>query len=310
MRFKPLAAAAEEGRAIGRQLPGALVLLGADATEGALKALRGPRLLHIVTHGFFLPVQREPHGPLVQLPLDVDSPGLGGWGSGLPRLETPLLRSGLALAGANRPVAGGDDGILTALEASQLDLNGTKLVVLAACETGVGDVRGGDGVYGLRRALVIAGAETQVMSLWKVSDDATRELMQAYYGRLLAGGGRGEALRQAQLAMLAIPERAHPFYWASFIVSGNDAALDGRPVGLTAARVPPHHGCGCDVAARPRAGAGAAAALLAMCALACRRKHGRGAGAAADSPGRRRIPGKPRGARQRRSCVDVSASRR
>ncbi|WP_437667593.1 tetratricopeptide repeat protein [Sorangium sp. So ce1182] len=278
LRFRPLAGAAEEGRAIGRQLPGARVLLGADATEGAIKALRGPRVLHVVTHGFFLPAQSELHASLERLPLDIGSPGPGASGTALPRLGNPLVRSGLALAGANRPSTGNDDGILTALEASQLDLSGTKLVVLAACETGVGDVRSGDGVYGLRRALVIAGAETLVMSLWKVRDDATRELMQAYYGRLLAGGGRGEALRQAQLAMLATPERAHPFYWASFIVSGNDAALDGRPVGLTAARVPPHHGCGCDVAARPRAGAGAAVALLAVCALACRRRHGRGAG--------------------------------
>jgi hypothetical protein len=141
---------------------------------------------------------------------------------------------------------------------------GTQLVVLSACNTGVGEARSGDGVYGLRRALVMAGAETQVMSLWSVNDTATRDLMHAYYERLLAGGGRGEAMRRAQLAMLASPARAHPFYWASFIVSGSDAPLDTTPVVPAVALVPPRHGCGCDIAARPPAGAGALTALLAI----------------------------------------------
>ncbi|WP_437758326.1 tetratricopeptide repeat protein [Sorangium sp. So ce1389] len=276
MRFSPLASAAEEGRAVGQQLRGAQVLLGAYATERAVKALHGPRLLHVVTHGFFLPDQREFHTPPRPPPLDLGSRGLGALGSALHHIEDPLLRSGLALAGANRRSTGDEeDGILTALEASQLDLNGTQLVVMAACETGVGDAKSGDGVYGLRRALVIAGAETQVMSLWKVSDDATRELMLAYYARLLAGGGRGDALRDAQLAMLASPERAHPFYWASFIVSGNDAALADLPIVPSVPRVPPHHGCGCEVAAHSPEGAsaGAAGALLAACALALRRRR-------------------------------------
>lgn len=142
------------------------------------------------------------------------------------KIENPLLRSGLALAGANRRQSGEEDGILTALEASGLDLWGTKLVVLSACETGIGEVKTGEGVYGLRRALVMAGAETQVMSLWKVDDEATKNLMVGYYKRLLAGEGRSEALRQVQLAMLKSPATAHPFYWASFIASG-----DWRPLG-------------------------------------------------------------------------------
>jgi len=99
-----------------------------------------------------------------------------------------------------------DDGILTALEAAQLDLYGTELVVLSACDTGVGDVQNGEGVYGLRRALVLAGAQTQVTSLWKVSDDATRALMVDYYQRLLKGEGRSAALHHAQLDMLGRPE--------------------------------------------------------------------------------------------------------
>src|SRR5207253_11270583 len=109
-------------------------------------------------------------------------------------VESPLLRSGLAFAGANLRRSGEDDGILTALEASGLDLDGTELVVLSACDSGVGEASGGEGVYGLRRALVIAGAATQVMSLWQVDDEATRDLMIGYYGRLQAGEGRSEGM--------------------------------------------------------------------------------------------------------------------
>ena len=119
----------------------------------------------------------------------------------------------------------GEDGVLTALEAAGLDLWGTQLVVLSACETGVGDVRNGEGVYGLRRALVLAGVESQVMSLWQVSDEATRDLMVAYYQRLQAGEGRTEALRQVQLSMLHGPTWPHPFFWASFIQLGDWRAL-------------------------------------------------------------------------------------
>src|SRR5262249_14716530 len=124
--------------------------------------------------------------------------------------------------------SGDDDGVLTALEAAGLDLYGTKLVVLSACDTGVGEVKNGDGVYGLRRAFVLAGAETQVMSLWPVSDVGTRELMIDYYKRLLKGEGRGEALRLVRLKMLASHNRKHPYYWASFIQSGEWANLDGK----------------------------------------------------------------------------------
>ncbi|WP_159396863.1 CHAT domain-containing protein [Sorangium cellulosum] len=282
VRFRPLASAVQEGRAVGEQLGAAKVLLGAEATEAAVKALHGPRVLHIVTHGFFLPDQKRLHAPPPPTPLDFGSRGSGLRGGALPPIEDPLLRSGLAFAGANRRSSGSDDGILTALEASQLDLNGTQLVVLAACETGVGETHSGDGVHGLRRALVMAGAETQVMSLWNVRDDATLELMQAYYQRLLAGGGRGEALRQAQLAMLASPERAHPFYWASFIVSGNDAALGDPHVEPRLPEVRPPRGCGCDLAKPPPpgSGAGAAAALLAAFALTFRaRRRGTPGGA-------------------------------
>jgi CHAT domain-containing protein len=105
---------------------------------------------------------------------------------------------------------------------------GTKVVTLSACETGVGEVKNGEGVYGLRRAFFEAGAETLVMSLWPVSDSVTRKLMTAYYSGLKDGLGRGEALRKAQLAMLKRKERRHPYYWASFIQAGNWRNLDGK----------------------------------------------------------------------------------
>ena len=139
-----------------------------------------------------------------------------------------MLRSGLALAGANLHPAIGDDGILTALEASGLNLWGTKLVALPACDTGVGEIKNGEGVYGLRRAFVLAGTETLVMSLWPVSDQATSEIMAGYYKGLKQRLGRGEALRQEQLGMLKRRGREHPFYWASFIQSGEWANLDGQ----------------------------------------------------------------------------------
>ena len=226
MRFGPLPGTAEEAVGLTNLLSKSWVLTGAAATEAALKQVHGPHILHIATHGFFLADQtREPErtraaivsNEFSDIPLRPSSL----W------VENPLLRSGLALAGANQRQSGAEDGVLTALEAAGLDLWGTKLVVLSACETGVGAVQNGEGVYGLRRALVMAGAESQVMSLWKVADEATRDLMVAYYKRLLSGEGRAEALRQVQLAMLASEERQHPFYWAGFIPSGQWGPIGG-----------------------------------------------------------------------------------
>ena len=124
------------------------------------------------------------------------------------------------MAGFNQRSSGSEDGVLTALEAANLNLNGTQLVVLSACETGVGEVRNGAGVYGLRRAFVMAGAQTQILSLWQVSDLATKDLMVGYYQQLQAKRGRSEALREIQLAMLE-GDYAHPYYWAAFIPSGD-----------------------------------------------------------------------------------------
>jgi CHAT domain-containing protein len=209
--FAPLAATAAEGRAIKGLFPEATLLTGRRATKAALQRAEAPRMLHIASHGFFLRAAADAKA----------QPPMAG-------TENPLLRSGLALAGANLTHdSGSDDGILWALEASGLNLWGTKLVTLSACDTGIGEVRNGEGVYGLRRAFVLAGAETVVMSLWPVSDYLTQQTMNAYYTGLRAGRGRGDALRHAKLATLKRPGRRHPFYWASFIQSGEWASLDG-----------------------------------------------------------------------------------
>jgi MYXO-CTERM domain-containing protein len=236
--FVPLPGTEAEARAIDQLLDHPSVLIGGDATEAALKAASGPRIVHLATHGFFLD------------DLPDAGPHTRGFSVGarsrddLPPPQQPLLRSGLALAGANSGELGGDDGILTALEAASLDLHGTRLVVLSACDTAVGDVVDGDGVYGLRRAFVLAGAETTVMSLWKVDDNATKDLMVAYYRELRAGRGRAEAMRRVQLAMLHAPATAHPYFWAAFVVSGDRAALDGKPIGPPAV-APRARGCAC-----------------------------------------------------------------
>jgi CHAT domain-containing protein/lipopolysaccharide biosynthesis regulator YciM len=216
--FAPLPGTVQEARAIRSLFPEASVLLGQQATETLLKQSAAPRILHVATHGFFLTEGPTPANLQATRAI-----------SATAKVENPLLRSGLALAGANLPrKAGDDDGILTALEASGLNLWGTKLVVLSACDTGVGEVKNGEGVYGLRRAFVLAGAETLVMSLWPVSDYVTREMMTGYYQNLKQGQGRGAALRQVQLGMLKRKGREHPFYWASFIQSGEWANLNGK----------------------------------------------------------------------------------
>ena len=120
--------------------------------------------------------------------------------------------------------------MLTALEVASLNLWGNKLVVLSACHTGVGDVRNGEGVYGLRRALVIAGSESQLMSLWSVSDEGTAQLMLKYYQKLVNNMGRSDALRQTQLEMLKSEKYANPFYWAAFIPSGNWTGMEIKSV--------------------------------------------------------------------------------
>jgi len=222
-KWQPLPGTEAEAKALKGFLgKGTTVLTGDAATEAALKRVAGPRVLHLATHGFFLPggagTQKARFEILLPNVLRPSSPRLGG-------TENPLLRSGLVLAGANGLSSGVDDGVLTALEAAGLDLWGTELVVLSACETGVGDVARAGGVHGLRRALTIAGARSLVMSLWAVDDEATRALMTDFYRHLSQGVARSEALRRAQLKLMRKEETAHPAFWAAFVLAGDDTPL-------------------------------------------------------------------------------------
>ena len=211
MSFGRLAGTANEAQAVKTlfSLSENQVQTGTKATENTLKQVKNPSFLHIATHGFFLPPKQSSSGETYVF-------------------DNPLLRSGLVFAGVEPRQSGEEDGIMTAYETTLLNLLGTKLVVLSACDTGVGDSTSGEGIYGLRRALVIAGSESQVISLWKVSDNATKDLMVGYYQNLKAGQGRSDALHEIQRQMLRGELKGedgkiyeHPYYWASFISSGD-----------------------------------------------------------------------------------------
>jgi tetratricopeptide (TPR) repeat protein len=214
---------------------------GAGAsTDQLLLDLPRARWVHLATHGFFA-------DPKFRSVLQVDEDlfwhhDFGGRAS--PGTRNPFVLSGLVLAGANRPpdrdnygVPQGDGGILTAEAIAQLPLAQQELVVLSACETGLGDVAGGEGVFGLQRAFHQAGAHTVVASLWKVDDDLTRPLMARFYDNLWQKGmGRLEALREAQLWMVkhGPGNSGHPRYWAAWVLSGDPGELPAA-----AAAVPP-----------------------------------------------------------------------
>ena len=203
----------------------ARIIKGWQATEESFKQIGrsgpSPRILHVSTHGYFFP---DP----------APRPREGGAGSGSPLgvggnepvfklSDHPMIRSGLILAGANhawktgRPLGNREDGVLTAYEISQLDLRNTELVVLSACETGLGHIEGNEGVYGLQRAFKIAGAKTLVMSLWQVSDLQTQELMTVFYQKWLLGK---MPVRQAlQAAQKEMRDKGYEqYYWAGFVV--------------------------------------------------------------------------------------------
>ncbi len=190
---------------------------GDHALEEVVERLRNPRVVHFATHGFFLTDQ-----DLTQKSQASTS------SSGAVTLQDPMLRSGLFFAGANRvetggaPIAGIEDGVLTAYQASQLDLQGTELVVLSACETGLGEQGNGEGVFGLRRGLQEAGADAVMMSMWSVPDRETQELMALFYAKWLSGLDKPEALRQAQLKEREVVRQRYnkdlPFYWGAFVL--------------------------------------------------------------------------------------------
>lgn len=181
------------------------VYLQADATEQNLKTLKSPKILHIATHGFFL--------------AESDNQGdekVFGIESAKSR-ENPLLRSGLMLAGASQAIEGkSENGIITAYEVMNMQLDKTEIVVMSACETGLGDVKNGEGVYGLQRAFQVAGANAIVMSLWKVNDDATQQLMTSFYKNYSVSNNKQTAFKKAQQELKA--KFKDPYFWGAFVL--------------------------------------------------------------------------------------------
>jgi len=224
--FDPLLGMEGHIHAIKEQL-GIQPLIGAAALEERFLSVSSPRVLHVLTHGFYVP---EP--AIVAKAETGSNPGAANpVNQRLSVLSDPMLRSGIALAGANRwqeaqklKIELGD-GWVTAAKMAEMDLRGTQLVTLAACETGLGDVHNGEGVYGIRRALVLAGARSLLTSLWEVPPQETAALTERFYANLQNGMGRGEALREAQLSLLGREATSHPLYWAGFVLIGETGPL-------------------------------------------------------------------------------------
>ncbi|HEX2453716.1 MAG TPA: CHAT domain-containing protein, partial [Vicinamibacterales bacterium] len=208
--------------------PPVTVLDGVNASERAFKqSAPGRRVLHLATHGFFL---GEQCGPASGAPRAAATSGASSPTRVSPgTADNPLLLSGLALAGANHRADAGptdEDGILTAEEVTSLNLDGVEWAVLSACDTGLGQVKVGEGVFGLRRAFQVAGVHTVIMSLWSVEDESTREWMTALYdGRLKKKLTTAEAVHRATLTVLrdrrAAGQSTHPFYWGGFVAAGD-----------------------------------------------------------------------------------------
>lgn len=201
MHFSRLVGAEEEGKRVLQILKenlhiSAKLYLGQDATQEALLQVRSPRVLHLATHGYFLPAAT---GPI--------------W-------ENPLMRSGIVLSRANASLEDGkEEGIISAEKLLGIQLQGTDLVVLSACNTGMGDVYPGEGVFGLKRSFILAGARSLVVSLWQVSDQITLPLMNDFYTKWTEGATKVAALRQARLNIKA--NHPEPYYWASFLLFGS-----------------------------------------------------------------------------------------
>jgi CHAT domain-containing protein len=224
-KFYPLPGTKLEGEYIGKLL-GIKPLLEKEALEARIKSVSSPQILHIATHGFFLnDIERrsleDPPGIRDEMIMGMPHPD--------ESKENPMLLSGFVMAGVNTWLRNGalppeaEDGIVTAEDVTGLDLTNTDLVVLSACETGIGEVKVAEGVFGLRRAFTLAGAKTLIMSLWKVNDICTQELMEDFYRRILAGTPKADALRDAQIKLRE--KYPHPRDWGAFICQGDPGPL-------------------------------------------------------------------------------------
>ena len=229
--FEPLPGTREEVVAIRKVLgpDRAEVFVGQEALEEVVRRKSVCSILHLATHGFFL--NNEDVAELAgNVFLETTSNGLKPVSTTQSeRMGEPLLRSGLALAGANQTLRGDrmeqSDGLLTAEKVLGLSLGKTQMVVLSACETGVGEVRSGEGVFGLRRAFTQAGAKSLIMSLWSVPDKETKELMEEMYRQIASANvNRAEALRRAALKEMKTVEtrygKANPLFWGAFVFLG------------------------------------------------------------------------------------------
>jgi CHAT domain-containing protein/Flp pilus assembly protein TadD len=210
----PLPGTGIEASAVNRLLAEAgyntSLYVAAKANETALKAVKNPKVLHIATHGYFIEDPGESLNQVFSIPLHNIN-------------ENVLLRSGLLLAGAgadnnNNGLTEMENGILTAYEVLNLSLDQTDLVVLSACETGLGDIMAGEGVYGLQRAFLVSGTNAVIMSLWKVDDEATQMLMTTFYSEWMKGGDRHQAFKAAQHKLKE--KYNFPYYWGAFLLVG------------------------------------------------------------------------------------------
>lgn len=205
--FRRLAGSAREADAVADVWTDARVRTGGDAAKARLLDCHGPLILHVATHGFFRSGTSTRRAPLER---DTDM--------------ASLLGSGLAFAGANDQPP--EHSLLTAMEAAHLDLVGTQLVVLSACETGSATPTIGDEYHSLRRAFLMAGAGALIVTLWDVADVPTALLMGRLHENLHDGMARTAALRDAQRALAGTREFSHPYYWAAFICIGADGPID------------------------------------------------------------------------------------
>lgn len=216
---------AKEAKEI-QEIMGGLVYERKRATAQKLKAVISPKILHIASHAFYLPTKSSSTQADSNQNKEVSIEG-GQIGLKTTEIldERPLLRSGIALTGANFPNENpNDDGYMTALEMSQMDLRGTDLVVISACESGRGDVLAGEGVYGLKRSIAIAGAKKSLLSLWKVDDRATAAFMKLFYTNIKSNMSPYIALQSTQEKFRShpIPFWREPYVWAAFQLSGSD----------------------------------------------------------------------------------------